>query len=81
MCRTPLYLNRIKPFTKKGNVKILTWEEVRQTYSDEGTGQDHGRPILLTDMELLENRRFQSPVAADVPGSPLAPYLLTTYIA
>ncbi len=58
----PLYLDRIRPFTKNGNVKIITGvrrsgkstllKELDRVIDDE---------ILRIDMELWENRRFKDP--------------------
>ncbi len=58
----PMYLNRMKPFAKNGNAKIITGvrRSGKSTMLKELDKIVDGR-ILRIDMELWENRRFRDP--------------------
>ncbi len=58
----PLYLNRIKPFARNGNVKIITGvrRSGKSTMLKELNRITDGE-ILRIDMELWENRIFRNP--------------------
>ena len=58
----PLYLNRMKPFAKNGNAKIITGvrRSGKSTMLKELDKIVDGR-MLRIDMELWENRRFRDP--------------------
>ncbi len=58
----PMYLNRLKPFAKNGNAKIITGvrRSGKSTMLKELDRIVDGR-ILRIDMELWENRRFRDP--------------------
>lgn len=58
----PLYLDRMRPFSNNGNVKIITG--IRRSGKStllKGLGSVVDGRVLRIDMELWENRRFRDP--------------------